>query len=177
MRGFWKHRSVLEREQLFFQSCFVACISLYVFFHDIRLIEAALGFLVVFQRLDVARIRMPGVLCVTLAKRNALDDQVLLAFHGPRIARSLCLRAFAESAGIGVSYALCTHFLLFGTVIQALAMVTLAMGQTFYLLWTADEGTDKWLNDTAALKTSLLVFLFLGVRLLANGGNIIFPLF
>lgn len=56
-------------------------------------------------------------------------------------------------------------------------MVALAMGQAFYLLWTADEGTDKWLNDTAALKTSLLVFLFLWVRLLASGGNIIFPLF
>ena len=43
-----------------------------------------------------------------------------------------------------------------------------AMGQAFYLLWTADEGKDKWLNDTAALKTALLVFLFLWVRLQAG---------
>ena len=177
MRGFWKHKSFLERGQLFFQACFAACIVLYAFFHDIRLVEASLGFLVVFQRLDVARILMPGVLCWMLEKRNALDDQALLAFHGPRIARSLCLRAFIEATGIGASYALCTHILLFGTAVQALAMVALAMGQAFYLLWTADEGTDKWLNDTAALKTSLLVFLFLWVRLLASGGNIIFPLF
>ena len=168
VRGFWRQRSFLERGQLLFQLCFAACIVLYVFFRDIRLIEASLGFLVIFQRLDVARIRMPGVLCWMLAKRNMLDDQASLAFHGPRIARLLCFRAFVETTGIGASYAFCTHVLLYGTTVQVLAMVAIAMGQAFYLLWTADEGKDKWLNDTAALKTALLVFLFLWVRLQAG---------